>query len=44
MIEMPVTERLDWISDNLYATLGRNTKATIEEYENWSDLLNMLYV
>ncbi len=44
MIETPVEERLDWISDNLYATLRRNTKATIEEYENWSDLLNMLYV
>ena len=44
IIETPVVERLDWISDNLYATLGRNTKATIEEYENWSDLLNMLYV
>lgn len=43
IIEMPVTKRLGWISDNLYDTLGRNTSATIEEYEKWSNLLDLLY-
>lgn len=44
MIEMPVPERLDWISENLYAILGRDISATIEEYQKYSDLLDILYV
>lgn len=43
LIEMPVAKRLDWISDKLYATLGRNESATIEEYQSWSSLLDILY-
>lgn len=43
IIEMPVTERLQWISEQLYATLGNDIGATVEDYQNWSDLLNMLY-
>lgn len=44
MIEMPVPERLDWISENLYAILGRDISATIEEYQKYCELLDMLYV
>lgn len=43
IVEMPVEKRLSWISDNLYATLGRDINATVEEYENWSALLDMLF-
>ena len=43
IIEMPVEKRLDWISDNLYATLGKNKETTVKEYQKWSDLLNMLF-
>lgn len=43
MIEMPLTERLDWISDNLYDTLGKNANITVEDYENWAALLDTLY-
>lgn len=44
MIEMPVPERLDWISENLYAILGKDISVTVEEYQKYSDLLDMLYV
>ncbi len=37
------SKKLNLPSDNLYATLGRNVGVTIEEYENWSALLDMLY-
>lgn len=43
MIEMPLTERLDWISDNLYDTLGKNANMTVEDYDNWAALLGTLY-
>lgn len=43
LIETPVEERLDWLSDNLYAILGSDMKATVEEYEKYSKLLDMLY-
>lgn len=43
MIELPVPERLDWLSENLYAILGKDVNATIEEYQKYSDLLDMLY-
>lgn len=43
MIEMPVAERLDWISDKLYAILGNDPTATVDEYEMLSGLLNILY-
>lgn len=43
LIEMPVTERLEWISNNLYATMGLDKNATVEDYEEMSTLLNMLY-
>lgn len=43
MIEMPLTERLDWISDNLYDTLGKNANITVEDYSNWAALLGTLY-
>ena len=44
MIETPVTERLDWLSEKLYTILGKDVSATIEEYQKYSDLLDMLYV
>ena len=43
MIETPVSERLGWLSDRLYDTLGRDINVTIEEYQNWSELLDVLY-
>ena len=43
MVEMPVPERLEWLSENLYAILGKDVNATIEEYQKYSDLLDMLY-
>lgn len=43
MIEMPVVERLQWISEQLYDTLGNDIGATVEDYQNFADLLNMLY-
>lgn len=43
LIEMPVAERLEWISNNLYATMGLDKNATVEDYIEMSTLLNMLY-
>ena len=43
MIEMPIEERLKWISEYLYDTLGKDIGATLEDYQNWSGLLDMLY-
>lgn len=43
MIEMPVVERLDWISEHLYDTLRKNTGATVEDYQHWYGLLDRLY-
>lgn len=43
MIELPVPERLVWLSGNLYDILGKDVNATIEEYQKYSDLLEMLY-
>lgn len=43
IISTPVTERLGWISDNIYDILGHNENATIEEYQKWSALLDTLY-
>lgn len=43
MIEMPVVQRLDWISKKLYDILGKDINVTIEEYQKYSDLLDMLY-
>jgi hypothetical protein len=41
LIEMPVTDRIRWIEDNLYDTLRIN--GTLEEYEDLSTQLNKLY-
>lgn len=43
LLEIPVEERLGWLSDKLYDTLGSEMNATVEEYEKYSELLNMLY-
>lgn len=43
IIEMPVVERLGWISGHLYDKLGRDIGATVEDYQKWSGLLEMLY-
>ncbi len=43
IIEMPVEKRLGWISDNLYDTLGKDKNTTVTEYQNWSDVLDVLY-
>lgn len=43
MIEKPVIERMDWLSDRVYAILGENTTTTIAEYQEWADLLEILY-
>lgn len=44
MVETPVPERLDWLSENLYDILGKDISTTIEEYQKYADLLDMLYV
>lgn len=43
LIEKPVIERLDWLSDKLYTILGNDPTVTIEEYQRLSELLNLLY-
>lgn len=43
MIETPVTERLDWISDKLDAKIRADINITIEEWQEWADLRDMLY-
>lgn len=43
IIGLPVAERLGWLSDKMYDILGKNTKATIEEYQKWATLLDTLY-
>lgn len=43
LLEIPVEERLGWLSGRLYDTLGSEMNATVEEYEKYSELLNMLY-
>lgn len=41
LIEMPVTERIGWLENNLYDIM--RIDATIDEYEKMTSLLNMLY-
>lgn len=43
VIEMPVVQRLDWISKMLYDTMSSDSNATIEDYSNLTALLDMLY-
>ena len=43
MIEMPVSERLNWLSNSLYGTMSINQNLTIEDYMKLSELLDMLY-
>ena len=43
LIEKPVTERLSWLSDKLYAILGSDPTVTPEEYGRLSELLDILY-
>ncbi len=44
IIEKNVPERLNWLSDKLYAKLGKDINITREEYKKWADSLDMLYV
>lgn len=43
LIEMPVIERLDWLSEESYAILRNNATTTLEEYQRISELLDILY-
>lgn len=43
LIEMPVTERLDWLSEKLYATMRMDTKTEFQDYAVFSELLDKLY-
>lgn len=43
LIQIPVMERMGWLSDGLYDILGKDPTATLEEYQSMSALLNMLY-
>ncbi|MDE7298719.1 MAG: phage head morphogenesis protein [Lachnospiraceae bacterium] len=43
LLQIPVMERLGWLSDNMYAILGSDPTATLEEYQKFSELLDMLY-
>lgn len=44
MVEIPISERLDWLSENMYAILGKDENTTIEEYQRYAELLDLLYV
>lgn len=44
MIETPVTERLDWISDKLDAKIKTDVNMIIEKWQKWANLRDMLYV
>ena len=43
LIEMPVTKRLDWLSNKMYDILSHDVTTTVEEYEKLSEMLNILY-
>lgn len=43
LLEMPVADRLGWLSDNLYATMASDAIATVQDYLDMSACLNMLY-
>ena len=43
LIEMPVTKRLDWLSNEMYDILSRDETATLEEYQELAEMLNTLY-
>ena len=40
---MPVTKRLDWLSNEMYDILSRDETATLEEYQELAEMLNTLY-
>ena len=43
LIEVPVTERLDWLSNKMYDILSHDETATLEEYQDFAEMLNTLY-
>lgn len=43
LIEIPVPDRLTWLSDNLYDILRKDPNATVQEYQKFSEMLNTLY-
>ena len=43
IFEVPVVDRFDWLSDRLYAILGNDPAATLEEFQWFAELLNVLY-
>ena len=43
LVEKPLKERLDWLSEQLYDILAKDETVTIEEYQRASELLDMLY-
>lgn len=43
LIAVPLPGRMDWISEELYATLRENTEVTVEDYMELADMLNSLY-
>lgn len=43
LIEISVTERLVWLSERLYATMRMDENATLQDYKDFSKLLDRLY-
>ena len=43
LIEVPVTERFDWLSNKMYGILSDDETATLEEYQELAEKLNTLY-
>lgn len=43
LLEKPVPERMNWLSDGLYDILAEDVNTTLEEYQEWAGLLDMLY-
>lgn len=43
LMEVPLPGRMDWISEELYATLRENTEITVDDYMELTDMLNSLY-
>ena len=43
LLEIPLPDRLNWLSDRLYATMRTNTRFTVADYVKVSKLLDSLY-
>lgn len=43
LIEKPLTERLMWLESEMYGKMGENKELTVGDYQELSELLNLLY-